>query len=101
VTTKTNTLRARLAELDITAEELAAIISYDAGTVVSWVEGTAEPTDEERVLLRFLASDDNALRRVGQLRRTRTLPLRGEGDARHLAVPYGNHDAGHVTGGLS
>lgn len=94
---KTNTLRIRLTELEITVEELSELLHYDVKVVLSWVEGKAEPTPDEQVLLRFLASDADAQRRVYALRRTYHTTLEGE---RHdqVVVPYGTHDVGLVSG---
>jgi transcriptional regulator with XRE-family HTH domain len=96
VTAKINTLRIRLTELGITVEELAELIHFDTATVLSWIEGKTEPNDSERVLLRFLASDAGAMRRVERLRRTYTTTLEGE---RHdgVTVPYGTNDVGKVS----
>jgi hypothetical protein len=70
-------LAARLTELEISPEELAALVKRPAEDVTRWIKDG--PDEDAAVLLRFLAADDDALRRVDQLRRTHTRDLRGDG----------------------
>jgi hypothetical protein len=93
---------ARLASLGILSAELGQIIGRSAATVDRWREGRATPDSESLVLLRPLADDTDALRRVNQLRRTHTRTLEGDG-VRYAGienVPYGTSDIGKVTGGV-
>lgn len=96
---RNSTLADRLAALAITPEELAAIVKRPVEEVGRWVK--AETLGgEAAVLLRFLADDADALRRVNQLRRTDTTNLAGDGAA-YAGVdppPYGTNDSGRVTG---
>lgn len=65
---KPSPLAARLAQLEITADEVAQIASVPVETVEDWIKDG--PDAEGKVLLRFLADDADALRRVAQIRRT-------------------------------
>lgn len=65
---KLSPLAARLAQLEITAAEVARIASVSVETVEDWIENG--PDAEGKVLTRWLADDADALRRVAQIRRT-------------------------------
>jgi|GEM_PF-5343271 len=94
---KETSLRVRLANLGIGADECATLIHRPVSEVLQWVEGMADPDADARVLLRFLANELDAIRRVEQLRRTYIQSLDGD---RHdgVRVPYAGGYAG-VTGG--
>ncbi len=51
---KATALTARIAELGITSDELAAILRRDPAEVEEWVTGDADPDAEARVLLRLV-----------------------------------------------
>jgi hypothetical protein len=86
----------RLVSLDIRSDELAAIVAADAATIDKWRAGRARPSADERVKLRFLASDAAAIAAVERIRHTITLPREGEGAA-HSGVtpPYAGGYEGH------
>lgn len=96
---QTSPLARRLAELEISAEELAAIVRRPVELVEAWIN--TGPDTEALVLLRFLDDPEDAARRVSQLRRTHTTTLEGDG-ARYAGIaapPYGSGDIGKKTGG--
>jgi hypothetical protein len=100
----TSPLRTRLAELSISAEELAELIGRRVSDVMPWVEGKTEPDAGAKVLLRFLSNEDSdALRRVAHLRRTNTRNLEADGVryGKIENIPYGTHDVNKTTGGVS
>jgi hypothetical protein len=95
--TSSSPLAARLAELNITAEEAATLARLPLADVEAMIDGSATAPD---VQFRWLADDTDALRRVGQLRRTHTRNLEGEG-VRYAGVaglPDGTSDIEKVTG---
>ena len=79
--TATNPLSDRLEALAITPAELATIVGRSVEEVEGWVNAEAPLGGEAAVLVRFLADAADAQRRVGQLRRTHTRDLRGDGMA--------------------
>jgi hypothetical protein len=98
-----NPLADKLDRLGIAPKELAGVIRRPVDEVGDWYDGTAKPDADALVLLRFLDDDTDALRRVEQLRRTRTQTLEGDG-ARYAGianVPYGTGDISKMTGGVS
>lgn len=98
---KQSALAERLEALAITVEEVAAVCRVEVEDVERWVKAEALG-GEAAVSLRWLADDADALRRVGQLRRTQTRSMGGDGAAHAgVSVPYGTGDIGKATGGLS
>jgi hypothetical protein len=65
---KPSPLAARLAQLEITAAEVAKIASVPVETVEDWIKNG--PDAEGKVLTRWLADDADALRRICSTRRT-------------------------------
>jgi hypothetical protein len=51
-------LAQRLSELNITPDELAAIIDRTAEEVETWVSGDAEPDGEAKILLRLITDPE-------------------------------------------
>jgi hypothetical protein len=94
-------LAAKLDQLNITVEEVAAVCRVPVEVVTNWIENG--PDDEGAIRLRWLANDDDAdaLRRVGQLRRTHVRNMAGDGATQAgVTVPYGTSDIGKTTGGV-
>lgn len=71
-------LAARLAELEIAAAELAAIIRRPVEQVEAWVAGDAEPDADARVLMRVLSDDHRAALAVQRVRDGWTANLQGD-----------------------
>lgn len=98
-TRKPSPLAERLAELSITADELAAIVKRDPAEVAAWIDGSTEPDAEAAVLLRVLDDDADALRRVQRVRNKRTQPLKGDDwQTKSVDIPYGGGYAGADAG---
>lgn len=86
---KTSPLAAKLDQLGITVDECAAVCGVPVEEVTDFIENG--PDAEGAIRLRWLDDDDDALRRVEQLRRTYTRSMLGEG-IEHAGVtppPYG------------
>ena len=93
-------LAARLLELGISPAELSELVHRSEAEVEGWI--AAESLGgEAAVLCRFLASTEDAQRRVGHLRGRYKQNLQGDGFAYADLpdVPYGTGDVGKVTGG--
>jgi hypothetical protein len=97
---KETELASRLAELGITAAELADIVGRSVEEVEGWVKAEAPLGGEAAVLVRFLADAADAQRRVNHLRNAYQGDMRGAGVnyAGISGVPYGSGRQG-ATGG--
>jgi hypothetical protein len=108
---KRNALADRLAELSITTEELAAAIQLPVEEVEAWVAGDAPLDADAKVRLRFLANDDDAIRRAAAVRGARKLNLQGSDAVTYAGIegvtvppfvgavpPYGTGDTGKIDG---
>jgi hypothetical protein len=76
-------LATRLAELDITPTELAAIVRRPLSTVEEWIKDG--PDASARILLRFLDDDHVAALAVERVRGTVTQSWRGD-SAEHTGI---------------
>ena len=74
----------RLAELEISPAELAAIVGREVEEGEDWIENG--PSAKGKIMLRFLAADADALRRVEQLRRTFIRTWAGDHAAQRTAT---------------
>lgn len=75
----TSPLAARLDQLGFTADECAAVCGVPVEAVTDWIENG--PDAEGAIRLRWLDDDDDARRRVEQVRRRQTRDYRGDGMA--------------------
>jgi hypothetical protein len=91
----------RLAELGgVAPAELAAIIRRPVEQVESWIDGSAEPDGEARILLRVLDDSHTAALAVARIRGRQTRDLRGDGMLKSgiEAIPHPGGFTG-TTGG--
>ena|ERR1051326_4029803 len=91
-------LAARLAELDIDAATLSAIVRRPLDEVEGWID--SEPPADARVLLRVLADDHTAALAVARIRGRQVRDLRGDGMVKSgiEAIPHPGGFTG-TTGG--
>ena len=99
---KATALAARLDALGITADEASQIVKRDPAEVASWVEGTAEPDGEGRILLRLFMDVERthaAQLAAERIRSKRTQSLHGDDwQTEGIDRPYGSGHQG-TTGG--
>jgi hypothetical protein len=101
---KATDLAARLSELQITADEAAQIVKRGPAEVTSWVEGTAEPDGEGKILLRLFMDVDRthaAQLAVERIRSRRALGNWYGEDWQTADVERPSYGSGHsgATGG--
>jgi hypothetical protein len=99
---KPTPLAGRLAELRVTAAELAAVIGRPVELVEGWTAGDAEPDAEAKILLRVLDNPHAAELAVERIRNGHTRNLRSDAELYGglPSAPYGTGDEGKATGGV-
>lgn len=95
-------LASRLAALNISGDELAAILRRPAEDVAKWIDG-GEPDAEAKILLRLIMDPERthaAGLAAERVRHMATIPLRGNEDActEGIEPPYGGGYAGTDAG---